>query len=211
MRAVLTQWQHMGEGGHADILPDGCQDLIGTQLPGQPVQWFVTPLSDSRYCASTPTNLRFAGYRFRPGAQIRCDVLLAHVARIELDDVASCLAACDDAVTVDCRLDEALQAIAAFPSLATARRHLGIGERTLQRLVLSRTSRTPLYWRRLARWRSAMRRLANQEPLAELAQDLGYADQAHMNLDFRQWIGMSPLRVRQMPHLVHLAHATGHG
>lgn len=37
--------------------------------------------------------------------------------------------------------------------------------------------------------------LSPEVPLAELAVDHGFADQAHMTREFRQWLGTTPTRV----------------
>jgi AraC-like DNA-binding protein len=59
---------------------------------------------------------------------------------------------------------------------------------------------TPKRYARLVRFGRALRRLERQPetPWAELAQDAGYADQAHFNRDFRSFSGISPGRYREM-------------
>lgn len=208
---VLASWQHTGGGDAVCVLPDGCQDLIGVQLPGQAARWFVAPLADHCYPVSAAMDQRFVGYRFQPGARINLPLLLDRMTGCELEDTERQQAACHAAVVLDPQVHEALQAIAAHPTLAAAQRQLGVGERTLQRLLRSHTGRSPLYWRRLARWRAAMRALGTEQALAELAADLGYADQAHMNREFRHWLGLTPLHARHTPSLMQTALALGHG
>jgi AraC-like DNA-binding protein len=67
----------------------------------------------------------------------------------------------------------------------------------LQRLLKQQTGRSPVFWLRLARVRRAASRLAHPRNLAELAYDMGYADQAHMTREFRYWLGATP---RQISH-----------
>ena len=87
----------------------------------------------------------------------------------------------------------ALQALADERDLRRVQRQLGVSERSLQRLVSAATGRPPLYWKRLARLRRAARALGSESPLTALAADHGFADQAHMNLEFQRWMGLTPL------------------
>jgi AraC-like DNA-binding protein len=59
---------------------------------------------------------------------------------------------------------------------------------------------TPKRYARLARFGRVLRRLDRrpETPWAEVAQDAGYADQAHFNRDFRAFSGISPGRYREM-------------
>ena len=69
----------------------------------------------------------------------------------------------------------------------------GIGERTLQRLVLHRVGMTPKWLIQRRRLHDAVERLkAGTTSLAEIAADLGYTDQAHFTQDFRTVTGMTP-------------------
>lgn len=78
---------------------------------------------------------------------------------------------------------------------ATAR--LGISERSLQRLFGEYLGLTPGWVLRRGRLHAAAERLImlagrRSEPLAEVAAEFGYADQAHLTNDFRRFIGMPP-------------------
>lgn len=59
---------------------------------------------------------------------------------------------------------------------------------------------TPKRYARLVRFGRVLRRLERRPETAwaELAQDAGYADQAHFNRDFRAFSGISPGRYREM-------------
>lgn len=48
-------------------------------------------------------------------------------------------------------------------------------------------------------------------PLAELAADHGYADQAHMTRAFRRWLGITPAGLRRDPDRAALLAASGYG
>jgi AraC-like DNA-binding protein len=196
--ALLQAWRHTcRESEGALVLPDGCQDLIGEQFPGQAPSWKLSPLMDRACRVAAPVGQRYVGYRLLPGAQINVAALLLAVKGLELDDSPAVLSHLDVEVVIDGRVNEALQSLASERDVRRAQRQLGVSERTLERLLRSRTGRTPVYWKRLARLRGTARNLGNATPLAELAAAQGYSDQAHMNLEFRHWLGMSPAQVRQ--------------
>ncbi|AKT50173.1 helix-turn-helix domain-containing protein [Arsenicicoccus sp. oral taxon 190] len=70
---------------------------------------------------------------------------------------------------------------------------LGLSERSLQRLTSRRLGLSPLWLVRRRRLHEAADRLRQQVgSLADVAADLGYADQAHFSRDFRTATGYSP-------------------
>ena len=69
----------------------------------------------------------------------------------------------------------------------------GLTERTLQRLVLDRVGLSPKWLIQRRRLHDAITRLkSGAGSLADLAAELGYADQAHFTTDFRTVTGMTP-------------------
>ena len=72
----------------------------------------------------------------------------------------------------------------------------GMTARTLQRLFADYVGVSPKWVMRRARLHEAAERADSGEPVdwAELAADLGYADQAHLTRDFTVTIGVSPTR-----------------
>jgi len=72
-------------------------------------------------------------------------------------------------------------------------REAGLSERSLQRLVEQRIGLTPKWLLQRRRLHDAVEALkAGRGTLAEVAADLGYADQAHFTHDFRTVTGMTP-------------------
>jgi AraC-like DNA-binding protein len=71
---------------------------------------------------------------------------------------------------------------------------LGIGVRALQRLFAEYVGVSPKWVIQRYRLHEAAERIAAGEvrDWADLALDLGYADQAHFIRDFRRWVGRSP-------------------
>jgi len=210
--ALLQVWRHTAQSADwALILPDGCVDLIGYQPPGEPPRWKLSPLMDSASHVASPAGQRFAGFRLQPGTSVKTATLLSAVQGLDLDNTLGVLAWLDETVTLDQRVSDALQALADERDLRGAQRQLGVSERSLQRLVSATTGRPPLYWKRLARLRRSARTLGSSISLADLAADHGFADQAHMNLEFQRWLGLTPQQVRQRVDVQRLLHESGFG
>ena len=76
---------------------------------------------------------------------------------------------------------------------------VGLGERALQRLFSEYVGVSPKWVIRRFRLHDAASRLAKDEDvnLTHLAQDLGYADQAHFTRDFKAIVGRSPSDYRR--------------
>ncbi len=193
------------------MLPDGCVDLIGEQLPGQAPLWKLSPLMDRACRVQAMPGQRYVGYRLRPGAHIQATALLRDVQGLELDDLARALERVDTWTRVDIPVEEALQALANTNHLQDAQHQMGMSDRSLQRLMVKTTGRPPLYWKRLARLRRAARALDGSCPLAQVAADHGFADQAHMNREFGHWLGMTPGQLRQQRAVRLLMNESGYG
>ncbi|MEO1967473.1 MAG: AraC family transcriptional regulator [Sphingomonadaceae bacterium] len=56
---------------------------------------------------------------------------------------------------------------------------------------------SPLAYRNQCRIREAARQVRSEQPLAEIAVALGFADQSHLTRQFQRLIGLSPARYRQ--------------
>ena len=72
----------------------------------------------------------------------------------------------------------------------------GLTARSLQRLFAEYVGVSPKWVMRRARLHEAAQRASGGEPIdwAELAADLGYADQAHLSRDFTATLGVSPTK-----------------
>ena len=199
-KVALDLWRFSArERTTVRVAPDGCRDLI-VVVPriGAPVS-FVSALADATEAPEFAAGDRAVGVRLRPGAQVDEAVLRALLRDGERGDDSDLLCAIGTVVTLDARVCEALDCLREAPALSTAHDRLGVSERSLERLLTQRTQRAPLFWRNLARARRCARALAGGEPLAQLAADHGYADQAHMSRDLRRWFGAAPTRLREMP------------
>lgn len=82
---------------------------------------------------------------------------------------------------------------------AAAARSLCVSERHYRRLFTEHMGLAPKLWQRTRRFESALLQLGDagaQRALGELALEAGYADQAHMNRDFRALVAQPPADVR---------------
>lgn len=198
------------------VLPDGCCDLILRAPQGQPAQCFVSDLVDAPYTVATDCGESFQGYRLRPGAQVDEAGLVRALGqgpaykRLPVDD-ASVLPLLDTFVRLDARVTEALASLSEATCVAAARRHLGVSERRLERMLLATTGRPPSYWKGLARVRQAARALAGPLPLAAIAADHGFADQAHLSRACKRWLGLPPGKLRHSPTVLEMISEPGYG
>ncbi|MBZ8141679.1 AraC family transcriptional regulator [Rubrivivax gelatinosus] len=207
--SLLARWQSVAAQAHeATVMPDGCRDLIRLQPRGAAPVWFVSDLPAGAYAVRSEAGDAFLGLRLRPAACVAERRLLAALQARPDSDEADALALIGEHVCLDARLDEAQQALATAGGVQQAARQLGVGERTLERLLRATTGRPPRYWHALARARGAARALA-AVPLAELAALHGYADQAHLSRDLRAWFGLPPGALRRRPDLLALLDEPG--
>jgi len=190
MHTLAARWSVGMSHSHASvILPDGCRDLICRERPGRAPDWFVSPLQTAPKRAQTLAGDRLTGFRLHAGADIAAG-LPEHLAGLDPNgDTARTLLA--ENTRLDPNLHEALACLATRDSVAKAARDLGVGMRSLQRLIRRRTGQSPVFWRQLARVRQAGR-LLGQSSLADIALDAGFADQAHMSRAFQRFFGVSP-------------------
>lgn len=82
--------------------------------------------------------------------------------------------------------------------VAQVARTLGLSIRSLERRVREQAGITPKALARVGRFQRVLRQLASPTamPLAQLAANTGYADQAHLTREFQRLAGQSPARYR---------------
>ncbi|MBL4707587.1 MAG: AraC family transcriptional regulator [Flavobacteriales bacterium] len=194
---LLAQWQSNSETNTtAIVIPDGCRDLIMRMSPGKTPYWFVSSLGSCTYTVSIKAGVFMQGFRLKPGVRIDEERLLASIQNqnIEFEDVYCRLAS---SVHLSPSVSEALDCLASdVGSVARAARELGVGQRSLQRLLTRETGQPPVYWMLLARVRKSARAVLGPRPLAEIAVNHRYADQAHMSREFKRWLNISPLKTK---------------
>jgi AraC-like DNA-binding protein len=214
--SVLAEWTfNCSEPARTSVLPDGCRDLILLRPCGDKIVCFVTGLAERAYAVESAAGAAFRGFRFQPGAVCDERALLLAVNLDEELSAAYIRGAIAEYVRVDEAMAQALASIAQSSSIAAAARGAGLSERTLARMVLRGTGKTPGYWKALARVRRAGQYLAQNAYanaalfasataksthtdicLLELAIDHGFSDQSHMTHAFRRWFGVTPAQFR---------------
>ena len=213
---VLARWEHADTAANTTtVLPDGCRDLILRRgsTTGQ-VHWLLSPLDTQARQVTTIGAGRWIGFRLRPGAQIDDAALLRAARQMpprEALDAMALLAIIDQHAQLDARTVEALDALHTAPSVAHAARALGVSPRSLERLLHQAIGQPPRYWRALARVRRAAQALADEQPLAAIAADHGYADQAHFSRECLRWLGQAPSALRRSPALLATVAQAGYG
>lgn len=213
---ILEAWVYLATDADSTansvwIPPDGCQDLIGIESPDGTTNWHIFSLATCAESVCLPHNGRVRGYRLRPGSQIQKDQLMAQVQRLAFDDQERVQTLLAELTCTDSRVSEALSALAQCSSTSRSAKLLGVSLRSLERLTMLHTGKTPGFWRALARVRQACRSLSTDFPLADLAADHGFCDQAHMNREFRKWLGSTPHGLRAHPKQLDLFWDSGYG
>lgn len=172
----------------------------------------VSELDNCAYSVPSTCGETFVGFRFQPAVRIDEQSLWRRMAQCKTWDVQQIEAMLPDHMALDERLHEALAVLSGFASVAMASRSMGVSERTLERLVQTATSRTPMFWKSLARVRRSARAVATGSmTLAQVAADHGYADQAHMSREFKRWFGVTPAAFAQQTQMKKTIHDSGYG
>lgn len=234
---VLARWQFTTVDARATtVLPDGCSDLILHVDARGHAGWHVSPLTDTAMAVPGCAGEWWLGYRMQPGTTIDTDALLRsaqaisiracfsrlrsgmdgemHVAMngaLDTQMDTALLAAIDAHTCLNQRAEEALHALAHAPTVGKAAQRLGVSERSLERLTKRATAQPPRFWRALARVRRAAQALTTAQPLADIAADHGYADQAHFSRECQRWLGQTPAVLRRSPHLLATVAQVGYG
>jgi AraC-like DNA-binding protein len=96
------------------------------------------------------------------------------------------------------RADRLLRASAGSLAVDDVGRATGLTPRQLQRLYLRHTGTTPKFAARVYRLERALKLLTRtSRPLAQVALEAGFFDQAHMHRDVRALAGVTPLAYRR--------------
>ncbi len=198
---VAQVWYHSGElGASGPVLPDGCRDLIVTEQDGHSPSWHVSELFDAPHHSQLRTVKRMIGFRLQPGTMVNERELISELNLLQSWDEATVAQLLADHTRTHKRVAEALSCIAEEQRpIAASARTLGVTLKTLQRILTQHTSRTPVYWRQLARIRKTARCIENAENWADFALDNGFSDQAHMAREFQRWFGVSPSQFAETP------------
>ncbi len=205
---LLVRWSHRVETDGATLVyPDGCRDLLSITAPDGQSQVMLTDWDDGPRKVDLVAGTAFIGYRLRPGVLIDPADLQALAGRADaLDRYIAGMAVADP------DLDQIVEALARTPDSGSAvSRQAGVSQRTLQRHFRDRGLPSPDFWRLLGRARRAGVLLGTDRPLADIAYELGYSDQAHMTREMVRWFGRTPSRLRRDPALLSVLSQPGLG
>lgn len=188
--SLLDTWQATIANEKATlILPDGCRDLIIQQDDNASFSFRISPLFDHAKLVSSQKGSLLKGYRFKPGARINETALIKSLKNQSLDQ-NSIFERIDDFSSIDDNVAEVLSCLASGVfRVSDSARLLGVSTRTLQRLVLKETQKSPSYWIRLAKVRQSARELIKNDDVG-IAYQFGYADQAHFCREVKYWFGL---------------------
>ena len=209
--SVLSEWQFQSEDSCvANVLPDGCRDLILRVVGKEKPEWFVSPLFDSLEQVAVEGGATLMGFRMRPGVEISEELLFNHLEAIDVEnryiedsDIRDVSVLLDELAYIDHSVEEALSCMASnVRSVREGANRLGVSMKTLQRLILRKTHRPPSYWFQLARARKAARDMTISSSLADVAEKFGFSDQSHMHREFQRWFRSTPLEISNSPDLI---------
>jgi len=214
-----------GPGPLHRVVPDGCADILFTELGGRVALEAVGPMTGWRDFA-VPDGQSLVGVRFRPGTWtgvlrtpgdrvrdlvIPLEDLWGRGARELLDrmgaarsgrDRVALLAAALPPSAPPAPLERALAWLedrrgrAEIGGLA---RQAGLSPRQFRRLCVERSGLAPKFLARVLRFRHAARLTRAASSFAVLALECGYYDQAHCINEFRALSGRTPASFARGP------------
>jgi hypothetical protein len=206
--AVAAVWSFgAGEASSSLVAADGCFDLIvRADGPGRAAAFVYTPAT-SAHRAWVEAGTHLLGIRLRPGYGAAlidnyAEILRAAERRASdvgsLDKLESLVASALDAHSgppnVVADFIETARATAGRVRLTspspTSR------ERELQRACRRWLGVTPKTFLRIERAWAAREAIREGTPLATVAADVGYADQAHLTREIRELLGVTPRQLQ---------------
>ncbi len=203
--AVAAVWSSVGTApGEVWVAADGCFDLIlRVGNDGRASAFVSAPLAFARLVAIDKGD-RHVGIRLRPGfgsALVDRPDLARAAGRFTwecADDLEALVASSVEAHTRPPNIvaDFVAEANAAAGALRLTRALRVARERELQRACRRWLGLRPKAFLRITRAWAARDAIGTGRPLAQVAADLGYADQAHLTREARALLGVTPARLR---------------
>lgn len=199
-QCVIDCWQSSNHvASKVDILPDGCQDTIMVFSDDRLIRCFISPVFTTTHQAHLQANTHSIGFRLAAGTGIQSKTLLEQLHRRSVDPVSMV----EECTHLNADVAEALNALRQHHgSIWHVAKQIGVSSRTLQRLLLKHTGKSPLFWLRLAKIRACSQALTVNSDYAELACQYGYSDQSHLCREMKHWFGVTPKQLIQRPDLV---------
>lgn len=191
----FRRWSFAPEADEVSlVVPDGCIDLLVFSCRNTDrTVIHVTDWDFSPRLVKVTAGTEITGYRLRPGTVLA-------LSEFEHEDFAASTveSAIDGMIKQDDEISEIIDALC-LPgnSISGLAKQQGVSERTLQRHFKGLSLPKPSFWRQLGRARRAVQELTCRVPIADIALEFGYSDQAHMTRDFSRWFGRSPAQLRK--------------
>lgn len=192
-RLLYHRWERRAQSDEIAVVhPDGCRDLIVFSRPGQCGEIRFTSWDFRPRTVELRAGTEMTGYRLRPGITLDPRVFESIILDFrQLEFWIEC------EVSGDHDVIEIIQALTQpQATIESVSRQQGVATRTLQRRFRNLSLPTPDYWRLLGRARRAIHALPCRAPLADIACEYGYSDQAHMTREFVRWFGLTPTQLR---------------
>ncbi|GGQ71558.1 helix-turn-helix domain-containing protein [Streptomyces asoensis] len=209
--AGAVVWTHTPSAapGALPVLPDGCMDLLfgegrllvaGPDTRAHQVRGPAAPWAGVRlYPGTAPALLGVPAHELRdrrveltdlwPAAEVRR--LSGRIAAAADPGTALEELALERAAPPDRALRRLVHALAAGRAVADTADELGLGARRLHRLSLASFGYGPKTLARILRLQRALALARRGVPYAQTAQRAGYADQAHLSRDVREFTGLT--------------------
>ena len=215
--AVAFLWSFRVEAGDGavDLVPPEVEtDIICRQ--GKPGSSFIRGPQHRLSSIALDASSSFVGARLRPGAaqwlagRSNCELVDQRVGIPSLNDAHSSLAALArllaGTLPAAVPMGEVPQGAIALRLIERSKggtpmreiaRRLGWSDRHLRREIRAICGLSPKECALIYRFQRAMRLLTSPLPLAGIAVDCRYTDQAHMTRDFARLAGMTPMALRR--------------
>ncbi|WP_406006114.1 helix-turn-helix domain-containing protein [Streptomyces sp. NBC_00637] len=206
---VWTNTPSLAPGTRRPVLPDGCMDLLWREdrllvagpdthahVPdGPPITWAGIRL----FPGTAPALLGVPAHELRdrrvelaelwPASEVRR--LTGRVAAAAHPAVALEELALERAAPPDLALRRLVAALASGRPVAETADELGLGARQLHRRALSSFGYGPKTLARILRLQRALALARRGVPYADTANRTGYADQAHLSRDVKEFTGLT--------------------
>ncbi len=191
---LYHRWEYSVTADETTVIqPDGCRDLILVSRRGEPDAIRLTEWDKQPQVVHLQAGTKMVGYRLSPGTTIASTVLTN-----EEPNTAALEDMIESEAAQSSEIFELIEALAqSNATVEQVARQNGRTARTLQRQFRNLSLPSPDYWRLLGRARRSVKVLPCRVPLAEIAHEYGYSDQAHMTREFVRWFGNSPSRLRR--------------
>ena len=208
---ILEKWEYRAERDSSSIvIPDGCRDILFWHRAGKKPKYTITSLDKTAYQVAIGSGDYLQGFRLKVGATINEEQLLASLKSLPNEQM-DIIDRINNFSSINVNVEQALACLASgINRVSEAASELGVSQRTLQRLLKNKTNRTATSWLSLARVRKSAKIAPLSINLAQTAIACGYADQSHMNREFKRWLGVSPAKIHQEKQILKQLNSLGY-